>query len=150
MSDDELVEYYVKLTPEIVGKIDVLIHEKLYDSRDKFIERALTEQLNLHQSTFDDYEKKKVFVIGVVHYSAKGLEKYVAKGQKIDLKVIGKVGFALDVTPQLITKAFNRITVAGSLKGPDNVLEAVRQVRYTLSGKPYVEDQDKLLGTDYT
>ena len=60
-----------ELNADITAKIDVLIDEDLYQSRDEFLERAISEQLRIHNATFEKYEKDKATVVGFLHYSAK-------------------------------------------------------------------------------
>ena len=127
----------IDLSMETIGKIDVLIEKGMYPDRFSFIESALQNQLAIHQSTFDDLEKKKSFAIGIVMYSASDLEKIVAENKKLDIKVIGRLTIADNVSLELANRAINKITLAGVLHAIKEILPLLQSRRYTLFGHSY-------------
>jgi Arc/MetJ-type ribon-helix-helix transcriptional regulator len=132
----------VEINADITGKIDVLVEEGLYPDRAAFINQAIESQLKAHQTTFEKYEKKRHFVIGVVNYSAKELEKIIAQGKRLEIRTIGILRFDDDITPELFEKAVAKISLAGRLWAPDKILPLINERRYTLLGKPYREFQE--------
>lgn len=141
MSDEPTFQdnLVVEFNAETIAKIDVLVEENLYPNRESFVEQAIRAQLNLHSSTFEGYEKKNNFVIGIVSYNAKELEKIAAQGKKLEIKVIGALRFAKDVTPELVERTVGDIYLSGILKAPNAVLPAINERRYTITGRSYHE-----------
>ncbi|MHA2363590.1 MAG: hypothetical protein ACXAC7_06505 [Candidatus Hodarchaeales archaeon] len=129
----------IEINAETTAKIDTLVEEGLYPDRLKFIETALQSQIGLHKATFEKYEKKKSFVIGYLTYSAKGLEKVVAEGKKLEIKVIGGLSIENNVSPELAEKAISKVSLAGILRAPPDVLPVLNSKRYSILGRPYSE-----------
>ncbi|MHA2295733.1 MAG: hypothetical protein ACXAEU_11795 [Candidatus Hodarchaeales archaeon] len=144
MSDIPKDRLQFELNANILAKIDVLIEEEIYQSQADFIEKAVQNQLGFHKATFEKYEKSKAFAIGLFHYSARELEKIVAKGKRLEIKVLGGLIFSDDVTPELADKAIAKINIAGILRAPKDVLPIITQRRYTLLGRSYSEIQGSL------
>ena len=65
--------------------------------------------------------------MGIVNYSAEDLEKTVAEGKKRIIKVIGRLSFSSNVTPELLERAIDKIIIAGILKGPPNIQKSSTQ-----------------------
>ena len=127
----------VELNFEITAKIDYLIEKGLYPHRTDFLEKAIESQLNLHEATFQEVGKQKGLIIGVAHYSAKELEAIAAKGNKLEIRVLGGLKFAKDVSPTLIDRSISKINLAGILKAPTEVKAILNEKRFTLLGQRY-------------
>lgn len=127
----------ITLNADIKGKINLLVEEGFYEDHSEFIAKAVESQMGIHKATFDKYEKKRNFIIGIGWYTAKELEKIAVSDKKMDLKVIGVLGFDSDVSPDLIEKTIGKITVAGNLRGSEAVIEKLNSRRFSLLGKPY-------------
>ena len=117
----------IDLNPEITAKIDVLVEKGIYPDKKEFLERAVEAQLNIHIETFRELEKVQNFAMGIVNYSAEDLEKTVAEGKKRIIKVIGRLSFSSNVTPELLERAIDKIIIAGILKGPPNIQKSSTQ-----------------------
>jgi Arc/MetJ-type ribon-helix-helix transcriptional regulator len=133
----------MEINAELAAKIDVLIEKEYYPDRAEFIEKAIEAQLNLHVETFQELERQHSFVMGFVNYSRKELEKIAGSGKKIDLKVIGRLSFSNDVTPELIERTISKINMAGILKAPKTLLPLLNGRRYSILGNKY--DSRKVL-----
>jgi len=127
----------IELNPEITAKIDVLVEKELYPDRKEFLERAVEAQLNIHTETFQELEKIQNFAMGIVNYSAEDLEKTIAEGKKRVIKVIGRLSFSSNVTPELIDRSIDKIIIAGVLKGPSNIQQILNTKRYSILGSKY-------------
>ncbi|MFX1508025.1 MAG: hypothetical protein ACFFDC_18205 [Promethearchaeota archaeon] len=127
----------LELKPEITQKIDILIEKGLYLDYVDFLEGAIEAQFNLHEAAFHEVVKKKDFVIGLAHYSAKELEAIVARGEKLELKVLGGLKFSDDITPTLIEQSIDKINLAGILKAPIEVKTVLNKKRFTILGRRY-------------
>jgi len=138
----------IVINSEITAKIDYLIEKGLYPHRADFLEKAIESQLNLHEATFHEAVKQKDLIIGVAHYSAKELEAVIAKGNKLEIKVLGGLRFAEDVSPTLIDRSIAKINLAGILKAPTEVKAVLNKKRFTILGQRYsdfkrLESKDK-------
>lgn len=138
----------IVINSEITAKIDYLIEKGLYPHRADFLEKAIESQLNLHEATFHEAVKQKDLIIGVAHYSAKELEAVIAKGNKLEIKVLGGLRFAEDVSPTLIDRSIAKINLAGILKAPTEVKAVLNKKRFTILGQRYsdfkrLESEDK-------
>ena len=129
----------IEINAELTAKIDVLIAENLYETKLDFIEKAIQNQLDLHQATFEHYKKKKAFAIGFLTYNASELEKIVAQGKKLEVKVIGGLSISEDVSVELAERAISKISLAGILRAPDPLLPFLNKKRYTILGRSYAE-----------
>lgn len=135
MSEDIQNEIRIKLSPETIGKIDVLIESELYKDRINFLENAINQLLEVHQTTINNYNIKNGYVLGIVKYSSKELEKYVADGKKLHIKVIGGLVFDNDVSPELIDKTIEKINIAGILRANDSIKIALENKSFSLLGR---------------
>lgn len=127
----------LELNAEITAKIDVLIERGFYSDRTIFLEKAIESQLSLHDATFQELVKKKNVIIGWAHYSAKELEAVAAKGEKLELKILGGLTFSDDVTPHLVERSIAKINLAGILKAPSELKPFLNDKRYTILGQKY-------------
>ena len=134
----------LELKPEITKKIDILVEKGLYNDYVDFLEEAIEAQFNLHEATFQEAVKKKDFIIGLAHYSAKELEAIVARGEKLELKVLGGLKFSDDITPTLIEQSIDKINLAGILKASAEVKTVLNNRRFTILGRRY-SDFKKLI-----
>ena len=137
MSEEPNEKLNLDIDAEIVGKIEILVEKGLYDNTTDFFENAIEKQLSIHKATFEKYEKKTTTVFGILNFSAEGLNKYVQKKRKLEIKVIGSLRFGKDVTPELVEASISKIFLAGRLSAPDDVIPYLNKKRHTFLGKPY-------------
>jgi len=110
-----------------LGKIDLLVEEGFYANRSDFIRAAVRTQLNTHAVAMDQITTRKSFALGVMELDAAHLRKQIKKGEGIDVKVIGVLILADDVTPNLALAALGSITVRGSFRAPADVKAALAE-----------------------
>ncbi|HEV8245141.1 MAG TPA: helix-turn-helix domain-containing protein [Polyangiaceae bacterium] len=65
-------------------------------------------------------------VVGAFTYLRKDLEQAIARGERIDLNVIGACSFADDVSPELVERAIARFRYRGLLHASEAVREALK------------------------
>ncbi len=65
--------------------------------------------------------------IGAFTYSRKDLERIVARGERLDLNVIGACSFADDIPPELVDRAIARFRSRGLLHASDAVREVLKR-----------------------
>ena len=134
MSEDIQNEIKISLKPEVVGKIDLLIENGLYKDKISFLENAINQMLVTHQATIDNFKVKNDFIIGIVNYSAKELERCVADGKKLHIKVIGGLKIDDNVSPELADRAIEKINMAGIFHAPDPIKKVLANKQFSLLG----------------
>lgn len=108
-----------------LGKIDVLVEEGFYANRSDFIRAAIRTQLGTHAAAMDQITTRKAFVLGALELDANHLRKKITQGEVMDVKVIGLLTIADDVTPDLALAVLSSVTVRGTLKAPADVRAAL-------------------------
>ena len=108
-----------------LGKVDLLVREGVYSNRTDFIRTAIRNQIDKHSVEVQQSLSRYAFLIGVLRYDRKILEKYKAKGKRIDLTVLGSLTLASDVTPELAAATIKRVKVRGLFEASDEVKAAL-------------------------
>ncbi|MFX0053167.1 MAG: hypothetical protein ACFE8U_17970, partial [Candidatus Hermodarchaeota archaeon] len=98
MSENQTNRLLIELNLSLAAKIDVLIEKEYYKDRTAFLEKAVEAQLNLHDETFQELDRKGNYVLGIINYSAKDLEKVAAEGKMLNIRVVGAISFSKDVS----------------------------------------------------
>jgi Arc/MetJ-type ribon-helix-helix transcriptional regulator len=107
-----------------LGKIDLLVQEGSYTNRTDFIRTAIRNQIDKHNIEIQQSVIRNSFVIGALIYDRKDLEKIRAKGEKINLKIIGFLHLQNDIDAELASQVIESIQVRGIFQAS----EAVRKV----------------------
>ena len=108
-----------------LGKIDVLVQEGLYSNRTDFIRSAIRSQVEKHHVEVAQSVERHSFVIGVLWYHRKNLERLRAEGRRLRINVIGMLGFAKDVTAELASEVIESVQVRGVFRASDAVKAAL-------------------------
>ena len=125
MPDSEKITINLGLVD--LGKIDLLVEEGFYGHRADFIRTAIRNLLDTHQDVVKQVSVRREFVLGVLSYNRKDLEKAQAKGTMYDIRVIGAAVLEDDITPELALATIQRIKVYGGLKASPAVKEALAE-----------------------
>ena len=108
-----------------LGHIDLLVDEGFYSNRTDFIRTAIRN----HLATLADQAKKSIhrqaLELGLRAFTKVDLEKLQSVGEKINIKVLGLVTIAADVTPQLALATIESITVLGALHASKTLKSAL-------------------------
>ena len=123
MADTEKIT--INLGVVDLGKIDLLVEQGFYTNRTDFIRTAIRSNLDKHEAALQETITRRNFVVGVLLYSSSGLEKRLAKGEKLDIYIIGMLILDNDITPELARATINSIKVLGSFTAPNNVKQAI-------------------------
>jgi Arc/MetJ-type ribon-helix-helix transcriptional regulator len=110
-----------------LGQIDLLVQEGFYANRTDLIRTAIRNQLATHGDAVRDVVSRKTLVLGIQHYSAADLEAVKARGEKLQIKVLGLASIADDVTPKLALATVESLTVLGALHASPAVKAALRE-----------------------
>ena len=126
MADSEKLTLNISVVD--LGHIDLLVDEGFYSNRSDFIRSAIRAQLATHQEALKQASVRKSMVIGVLIYNRSDLEKYLSRGEKLAIRVIGLVTLADDIPAELAQQTIESIVVKG-------VLRCSEAVRTALAGK---------------
>lgn len=110
-----------------LGKVDLLVQEGLYSNRTDFIRTAIRNQLDRHTLEIQQSVTRHSYVIGVLAYDHADLEKRKLKGEKLELKVIGFLHLAEDISPELAREVIASIQVRGILQASEAVKAALAE-----------------------
>ncbi len=108
-----------------LGQIDLLVAEGFYGNRSDFIRTAIRNQLGNHADALKQVVARKLFVLGLHQISADDLRSAVAAGQRLQIRVLGLVTIADDVTPELALAAIDTLDVLGALQARPEVKTAL-------------------------
>lgn len=98
-----------------LGQIDLLVAEGFYGNRTDFIRTAIRNQLTQHADAVRQVVSRKMFVLGLQHFSADDLRAVQAAGQTLQIRVLGLATIAADVTPELALATIQSLEVLGGL-----------------------------------
>ena len=119
-----------------LGKIDLLVEQGFYTNRTDFIRNSIRSGLDKHAVDLNETIARKNFIVGILVYTAEGLEKRREKGVVLDIHVIGMLVLG-DISPELAAATINSIRVFGVFDASDEVKAAlgdkIKSERLTLS-----------------
>ena len=108
-----------------LGQIDLLVQEGFYANRTDLIRTAIRNQLAAHADVVRQASARKTLVLGIQHYSAADLRAVQAEGRTLQIRALGLVSFAADVTPALAAATVESLTVLGALHASPAVRAAL-------------------------
>ena len=110
-----------------LGQIDLLVQEGFYANRSDLIRTAIRNQINAHAEAVQQVLRRRMLVLGIHHLDAAQLEAVRARGERLDVRVLGLLTVAADVTPELALQTINSIVVLGSLHAAPPVKAALAE-----------------------
>lgn len=108
-----------------LGQVELLVREGFYSNRSDFIRTAIRNQIDRHAETLRQIVVRKSFDLGLRHITLADLTRARALGQMLDIKVLGLVVIAPDVTPDLARATISGLSVLGTLQAPPAVKAAL-------------------------
>ncbi|QEI08864.1 CopG family transcriptional regulator [Pigmentiphaga aceris] len=108
-----------------LGQIDLLVQEGFYANRTDLIRTAIRNQLASHAEVVRQVVLRKTLVLGIQHYSVNDLHAVEAAGERLQIKVLGLVSIAPDVTPELALATIESLTVLGAWHASPSVKAAL-------------------------
>lgn len=112
-----------------LGQVDLLVAEGFYGNRTDFIRTAIRNQLARHADSVTQAVSRKTLVLGLQHIAAKDLRAAKAAGRKVQIRALGLVTIASDVTPELALATIESIDVLGALHASPAVKTALASRR---------------------
>jgi Arc/MetJ-type ribon-helix-helix transcriptional regulator len=108
-----------------LGHIDLLVREGHYANRTDFIRTAIRNQAERHSEAAKQSIVRNRLELGLRYFSRQDLEAVAARGEMLDIHVLGLATIAADVTPELAERTIASLTVLGALHAPADVKAAL-------------------------
>lgn len=112
-----------------LGHVDLMVAEGFYSNRTDFIRTAIRNQLGTHSEAVRQVVARKMLVLGLQHFSADDLRALQAARQTLQIRVLGLVTIAPDVTPELALGTIDSLEVLGALQASPAVKAALANRR---------------------
>jgi Arc/MetJ-type ribon-helix-helix transcriptional regulator len=108
-----------------LGQIDLLVQEGFYANRTDLIRTAIRNQIAAHAEAVRQVVSRRMLVLGIQHLSAADLKAVRARGETLEVRVLGLLSIAADVTPELARQTLRSLAVLGSLHAAPAVKAAL-------------------------
>jgi len=108
----------INLGPVDVGRIDLLVEEGFYGSRTDVIRTAVRRLLEEHKEPINEAIVRQSFALGVVQWPKSAFEELRKKKERVNLRVVGVLRIAHNVSPDLADEVIESIRVLGHLSAP--------------------------------
>lgn len=108
-----------------LGHIDLLVAEGFYSNRTDFIRTAIRNQLGTHSDAVKQVVARKMLVMGLQHLSAEDLRAVQAANQTLQIRALGLVTIAHDVSPELALATISSLEILGALQASPAVKAAL-------------------------
>ena len=115
----------INMGPVELGKVDLLVGEGFYSNRTDFIRSAIRAQLDKHQVEVQQSITRNAYIVGVLHYDRRVLERLQQKGERVRITVVGMLSIGKDVPPELAATVIDSIQVHGVFHASEAVKEAL-------------------------
>lgn len=108
-----------------LGHVDLLVAEGFYSNRTDLIRTAVRNLLNAHAPELKQVVARKMLVLGLQHLTADDLRAVQAAQQTLQVRVLGLVSIAADVTPDLALATISSLEVLGALHASPAIKSAL-------------------------
>ena len=108
-----------------LGQIDLLVQEGFYANRSDLIRTAIRNQIAAHAEAVKQVVSRRTLVLGIHYLTVAELEAAKARGESLDVRVLGLLTIAPDVTPELASQTVNSLVVMGALHATPAVKAAL-------------------------
>jgi Arc/MetJ-type ribon-helix-helix transcriptional regulator len=108
-----------------LGQIDLLVDERFYSNRTDFIRTAIRNQIERHAEVVSKAATRQSLELGLRVLDRNELEALRAAGEQLDLRVLGLLTIAADVSPKLARATIASLTVLGALHASAEVKAAL-------------------------
>jgi Arc/MetJ-type ribon-helix-helix transcriptional regulator len=108
-----------------LGQIDLIVSDGFYANRTDFIRTAIRNHLDKHREALAKSVERKNFDLGLHDYSREFLEKLQRLGQTVNVRVIGLLRIADDVSPELARATIASVSVLGAFHASASVKAAL-------------------------
>ena len=108
-----------------LGHIDLLVQDGFYANRTDFIRTAIRNLAERHAEASRQSVARRRLELGLRHVSRAELEAARAAGHTLEIRVLGLVTLAADISPELARAAIAGIVVLGALQASAEVKAAL-------------------------
>jgi Arc/MetJ-type ribon-helix-helix transcriptional regulator len=108
-----------------LGQIDLIVSDGFYANRTDFIRTAIRTHLEKHKEVLSKSVERKNFDLGLHDYSREFLERLERSRQTVDVRVIGLVRIANDVSAELARSTIASVSVLGAFQASPAVKAAL-------------------------
>lgn len=108
-----------------LGRIDLLVQEGFYSNRSDFIRTAIRGQLGTHHDVIQQTAARKTLVLGLQEFSRAELEALQAKGERLQIQVLGLARISDDVPVELARATIESVRVLGAFQASPAVRAAL-------------------------
>ena len=98
-----------------LGQIDLLVQEGFYANRTDLIRTAIRNQIAAHAEAVRQVVSRRTLVLGIQYLGTAELEAVRARRERLDVRVLGLLTIAPDVTPELALQTLQSVVVLGAL-----------------------------------
>ncbi|AXC50597.1 CopG family transcriptional regulator [Paracoccus suum] len=110
-----------------LGRIDLLVQEGFFSNRTDFIRTAIRSQLRQQSDEVARSVDRHMLEVGLLELNSARLEAARAAGEMLQVKVVGLVRIAADVTPELALQTIGSLTVLGALQASPKIKAALAE-----------------------
>ena len=108
-----------------LGQVDLLVREGFYSNRTDLIRTAIRNQLSSHADALSRTVTRQSLHLGLQHITRADLEEACASGKVLNIRVVGLVRIADDVSPKLARAAIRSVSVLGAFHASAGVRRAL-------------------------
>lgn len=108
-----------------LGQVDLLVQEGFYSNRSDLVRTAVRNLLTLHGDTVRQTVARRTLTLGLQHLTRDDLERAVAAGERLRVRVVGLARIDDDVTPELALAAIESVSVLGAFHASPAVRRAL-------------------------
>lgn len=108
-----------------LGQIDLLVRDGFYSNRSDFIRTAVRNQLAKHADVAKQATTRMALELGLRIYTREDLEAVKAASEMLEIRVLGLVVIADDVSPELARQTIGTIVVLGALHASAQIKAAL-------------------------
>ncbi len=108
-----------------LGHIDLLVQDGFYANRTDFIRTAIRNQVERHAEAARQSVQRRSLDLGLRYFSRAELEALRREGQRLDIRVLGLVTIAADVSPELAQATIASVSVLGAFQASAAVKAAL-------------------------
>lgn len=123
MADTEKIT--INMNAVELGKIDLLVEEGHYSNRTDFIRSAIRAQLEKHSVDVQQSVVRHSYAIGAMSYDRAEFERFKARGEKLQVSVVGLFHLPSDLPAQLADEVIETIKVYGIFQASEAVKAAL-------------------------
>lgn len=109
-----------------LGRIDLLVRDGFYSNRTDFIRMAIRNQLTAEQEQLRDSVRRQRLDVGLLDLTREDLEAARARGEMLDIRVVGLARIASDVPVELALATIASLRVLGALQASIEIKAALK------------------------